>query len=135
MKKVNHIAIAVKDIEKSNDLFSKIFGKSSYKKEVIIKEGIETAFFKIGDAKIELISPTKKDTPVDKFLNKRKEGLHHICFEVDEISEEISRLISEGIRILEPHVRQGAEGRLISFLNPKDTNGVLIELSQRQDCK
>ena len=130
MKKVNHIAIAVKDIEKSNSLFAKIFGKPNYKQEIVEDESVVASFYQIGDMKVELVSPTKENTTVASFIKKKGEGFHHICFEVESVSEEISRLRSEGFRILEPEIRKGAEGKLISFLHPKDTNGFLIELSQ-----
>ena len=130
MKKVNHIAIAVKDIEESNSLFAKIFGKTHFKQEIIENESVITSFYKIGDTKIELVSPTKENTVIADFLKKQSEGLHHICFEVEDILKEISRLRSEGFRILDPEIREGAEGKLISFLHPKDTNGVLIEICQ-----
>ena len=130
MKKINHLGIAVKDIEASNKLFAKIFGKKNYKTELVKSEGVITSFFEIGENKIELVSHTNSDSPIYKFLEKNKEGMHHISFDVDDIYSEMERLKKEGIRLLNESPKKGADNKWICFLHPKDTNGVLIELCQ-----
>ena len=130
MKKIEHIGIAVKDLEASNRLFSKIFGKESYKSELVDSEGVKTSFFKIGGSKIELVSSIQSDSPISRYLEKNREGMHHIAFDVEDIHEEIERIEKEGIRVINKIPKKGADNKLICFLNPKDTNGVLIELCQ-----
>ena len=130
MKKIEHIGIAVSDIEKSNKVFEKIFGKENYKSEKVESEGVVTSFFKIGKNKIELVSATNSDSPIHKYLSKNREGMHHIAFDVEDISSEMQRLKKEGIRLLNDSPKIGADKKLICFLHPKDTNGVLIELCQ-----
>ena len=130
MKKIEHIGIAVTDINKSNALFSKIFGKENYKSEIVESEGVTTSFFQIGESKIELVSATNSESPISKYLQKNREGMHHIAFEVEDIEKEIKRLKKEGIRLLNDTPKKGADNKLICFLHPKDTNGVLIELCQ-----
>ena len=130
MKKIEHIGIAVTDINKSNELFSKIFGKENYKSEIVESEGVTTSFFQIGESKIELVSAKNPDSPISKYLQKNREGMHHIAFEVEDIEKEIERLKKEGIRLINDSPKKGADNKLICFLHPKDTNGVLIELCQ-----
>ena len=130
MKKIEHIGIAVTDINKSNELFSKIFGKKNYKSETVESEGVTTSFFQIGESKIELVSATNSESPISKYLQKNREGMHHISFEVEDIVREMARLKAEGIRLLNDTPKKGADNKLICFLHPKDTNGVLIELCQ-----
>lgn len=130
MKKIEHIGIAVTDINKSNELFSKIFGKENYKSETVESEGVTTSFFQIGESKIELVSATNSESPISKYLQKNREGMHHISFEVEDIVREMARLKAEGIRLLNDTPKKGADNKLICFLHPKDTNGVLIELCQ-----
>ena len=130
MKKIEHIGIAVQDIEASNIVFSKIFGKENYKSEVVESEGVTTSFFQVGESKIELVAATNQDSPIAKYLAKNREGMHHIAFDVADIKAEMKRLESEGIRTLNDQPKQGADNKLICFLHPKDTNGVLIELCQ-----
>ena len=130
MQKIEHIGIAVDDIYKSNALFSKIFGKEKFKSEVVESEGVVTSFFKIGDSKIELVAATNSESPIAKYLVKNRAGMHHIAFDVDDIEKEIMRLKSEGIRLLNEIPKKGADNKLICFVHPKDTNGVLIELCQ-----
>lgn len=132
MKKIDHIGIAVKDLKKSNTIFKKLFGKSNYKQEIVKKEGVVTSFFQIGDATIELLASNEKGSPIDKYLNKKSEGIHHISFEVFDIHAEIERLEHEGFSFVEPKIRIGAGNKLVSFLYPKETNDVLIELSQKK---
>tara|TARA_B100000427_G_scaffold304530_1_gene289859 strand:+ start:1021 stop:1422 length:402 start_codon:yes stop_codon:yes gene_type:complete len=130
MKKIEHIGIAVKDINASNRVFSKIFGKEPYKTEIVDSEGVVTSFFQVGDNKIELIASADEASPISKYLSKSKEGMHHIAFFVTDIEKEMKRLKKTGIRLLNEAPKVGADNKLICFLHPKDTNGVLIELCQ-----
>ncbi|MEC7864212.1 MAG: methylmalonyl-CoA epimerase [Bacteroidota bacterium] len=130
MKKIEHIGIAVQDIEASNKIFAKIFGKDSYKLEKVESEGVITSFFEIGENKIELVASTTEESVISKYLEKWGEGLHHIAFSVEDIEKEMTRLKKEGIRLLNEIPKNGADNQLICFLHPKDTNGVLIELCQ-----
>ena len=130
MQKIEHIGIAVGDIEASNKLFAKIFGKDSYKSEKVTSEGVITSFFQIGESKIELVAATNDKSPISKYLSNNKEGVHHISFAVNDIEKEMKRLKKEGIRLLNEAPKKGADNKLICFLHPKDTNGVLIELCQ-----
>ena len=130
MKKIEHIGIAVQDIEASNIVFSKIFGKENYKSEVVESEGVTTSFFQVGVSKIELVAATNEESPIAKYLAKNREGMHHIAFDVEDIEKEMKRLQNEGIRTLNDKPKKGADNKLICFLHPKDTNGVLIELCQ-----
>lgn len=129
MKKISHIGIAVSDLDYSSKLFSRILQKE-YSLEEVAEEAITTSFFSIGETKIELIAANNETSVISKYLAKHKEGMHHIAIEVDDIQEEISRLKGEGIRVLNENPRKGADNKLISFLHPKDTNGVLFEICQ-----
>ena len=131
MIKIEHIGIAVQDIEVSNKVFSKIFGKKIYKSETVESEGVVTSFFQVGENKLELVSATNSDSPIARYLEKNREGMHHIAFDVEDIENEMERLQNEGIRILNAHPKKGADNKLVCFLHPKDTNGVLIELCQQ----
>ena len=130
MKKIEHIGIAVNDIEASNELFAKIFGKENYKSEVVESEAVVTSFFQIGENKIELVAATNSDSPIYKYLEKNREGMHHLALDVEDIYSEMDRLKREGIRLLNEVPKKGADNKLICFLHPKDTNDVLIELCQ-----
>jgi len=130
MQKIEHIGIAVTDIDASNKVFEKVFGKENYKSEKVESEGVVTSFFQIGENKIELVAATNSDSPISKFLLKNREGMHHIAFAVDNIQAEMERLKNEGITLLNDAPKKGADNKLICFLHPKDTNGVLIELCQ-----
>lgn len=130
MNKIEHIGIAVKDLEKSNGIFASIFGAKQYKIEEVKSEGVKTSFFKVGDNKIELLEATNNDSPIAKFLEKKGEGIHHIAFAVDDILTEVQRLKEEGFTILNETPKKGADNKLVVFLHPKTTNGVLIELCQ-----
>ena len=135
MKKIEHIGIAVKNLEESNMLFSKLFGKPSYKTEVVESEVVKTAFFKFNDNKIELLEATNDDSPIAKFINNKGEGIHHIAFEVENIEAEVKRLTNEGFIVLNKIPKKGADNKLVVFLHPKTTNGVLIELCQEISLK
>lgn len=130
MKKIEHIGIAVKDIEKSNDLFKALFGKRHYKIEDVESEGVKTSFFKCGPNKIELLQATNENSPIAKFIEKKGEGIHHIAFAVNDIEAEIERLKEEGFQMIHNAPKKGADNKLIAFLHPKSTNGVLVELCQ-----
>ncbi|MTE27144.1 methylmalonyl-CoA epimerase [Winogradskyella ouciana] len=130
MKKIEHIGIAVKDIENSNQLFRTLFGKSHYKIEDVESEGVKTSFFKCGPNKIELLQATNEDSPIAKFIEKKGEGIHHIAFAVSDIEKEIERLTKEGFKMIHKAPKKGADNKLIAFLHPKSTNGVLVELCQ-----
>jgi len=130
MRKIEHIGIAVQDIEASNKVFTKIFGKESYKSESVESESVITSFFQVGESKIELVAATNQNSPIAKYLANNREGMHHIAFDVADIKAEMKRLQSEGIRTLNDQPKKGADNKLICFLHPKDTNGVLIELCQ-----
>ena len=130
MKKIEHLGIAVKDIEKSNALFAALFGKEHYKIEEVESEGVKTSFFMCGPNKIELLEATKPDSPIAKYIEKKGEGIHHIAFAVDDIYAEIERLKGEGFIVLNETPKKGADNKIIAFLYPKTTNGVLIELCQ-----
>lgn len=130
MNKIEHIGIAVKDLDTSNKLFSKLLGESHYKIEAVETEGVKTSFFKVGDNKIELLEATNDDSPIAKFIEKRGEGIHHIAFDVDDIEKEMKRLTQEGFTVLNEKPKKGADNKLVAFLHPKGTNGVLIELCQ-----
>ncbi len=128
--KLEHIGIAVKDIEASNDLFKKLFGKRHYKIEEVASEGVKTSFFKTGQSKVELLEATSPDSPIAKFIEKRGEGIHHLAFEVKDIFSEKQRLEGEGFISLNAEPKRGADNKLVCFFHPKSTNGVLIELCQ-----
>ena len=130
IKKIEHVGIAVKDLNKSNPIFEKLLGEGSYKTETVEAEGVKTSFFKLGDQKIELLQATTNNSPVSKFLNKRGEGMHHLALHVEDIHKEIQRLENEGFSFVSKTPTNGADNKMIIFLHPKTTNGVLIELCQ-----
>ena len=130
MRKIEHIGIAVKDIEVSNQLFEKLFGVPAYKQEEVVSEAVKTSFFMNGPNKIELLEATHPDSPIAKFIEKKGEGIHHIAFDVIDIVGEIERLKKEGFIVLNETPKKGADNKLVAFLHPKGTNGVLIELCQ-----
>ncbi|MAR20546.1 MAG: methylmalonyl-CoA epimerase [Flavobacteriales bacterium] len=129
MKKISHIGIAVNDLQKSCELFSKLLNKD-FHSEFVSSESVTTAFFKMGESKIELISSDQDDSAITKYLKKHKEGMHHLAIDVDNIQNEIHRLKKEGFRFLNETPKIGADNKLIVFLHPKDTNGVLVEICQ-----
>ena len=135
MRKIEHIGIAVKDIETSNLLFEKLLGTSSYKQEEVVSEGVKTSFFKNGPNKIELLQAINDESPIAKFIEKKGEGIHHIAFDVEDILLEMKRLQEEGFILLNEVPKKGADNKLVCFLHPKGTNGVLIELCQEIQTK
>ena len=130
IKKIEHIGIAVEDLGKSEELFEKLLGKQPYKKESVKTEGVITSFFKIADQKLELLHATRIDSPIKKFIEKRKEGVHHIALHVDSIEKEVVRLEKLGFEFISPTPKKGADNMMIVFLHPKTTNGVLVELCE-----
>lgn len=131
MLKIEHIGIAVKNLEESNQLFAKLLGKPHYKTETVESEKVSTSFFKTGENKIELLEAQNPDSAIAKFIEKRGQGIHHIAFEVEDIEKETERLKAEGFETTgsgKPF--KGADNKLVIFFHPKTTNGVLIELCQ-----
>jgi methylmalonyl-CoA/ethylmalonyl-CoA epimerase len=128
MRKIEHIGIAVKDIEESNLLFSKLLGTQPYKMEKVESEGVITSFFMVGNVKIELLQSITEDSPIHKHIEKRGEGIHHIAFAVDNMDSEIERLKNEGFELINDEAKDGADGKMIAFLHPSSTNKVLTEI-------
>jgi methylmalonyl-CoA/ethylmalonyl-CoA epimerase len=132
MNKLEHIGIAVKNLEESNKLFAKLLGKPHYKIEEVEREGVRTSFFDVGGIKIELLEATRPDSAIAKFIEKRGEGLHHLAFEADPIRDKMSELKRDGFTLLTDVPKPGADNKEIVFLHPKTTNQVLIELCQEK---
>ena len=130
MNKIEHIGIAVKNLEASNKLFARLLGTNHYKIEEVLSEGVTTSFFKAGLNKIEFLEATNSDSSIAKFIEKKGEGIHHIAFAVTDIYSEITRLKSEGFIVLNDTPKKGADNKLVVFLHPKSSNGVLVELCQ-----
>lgn len=130
MRKIEHIGIAVKSLGQANELFASLFGEEHYKIEAVESEGVSTSFFRLGDTKIELLEATGQESPIARFIEKRGEGIHHIAIAVDDIEEEMHRLQQKGFVLLTEKPKPGADNKLICFLHPKSTHGVLIELCQ-----
>ena len=130
MLKVEHIGIAVRTLAESVPLFEKLLNSQCYKTESVESEKVNTAFFKSGDTKIELLESIEENGVISKFIDKKGEGLHHIAFEVEDIEAEMERLKNEGLILLNDKPKKGADNKLICFLHPKSTNGVLVELCQ-----
>ena len=133
IKKIEHLGIAVKDLNKSNELFKKLLGEQSYKIEAVDSESVTTSFFKVGDQKIELLEASEPNSTIARFIERRGEGMHHLAFHVDNIDEEIERLEKEGFEFVSKTPIKGAVYKLVVFLHPKTTNGVLVELCQEID--
>jgi len=130
MDKIEHIGIAVKDIEVSNVIYAQLLGVSHYKMEDVLAQGVRTSFFKVGPNKIELLEATANDSPIARFIDKKGEGIHHIAFAVNDIRAEMERLKNQGFELLNKEPQQGADNKLIAFVHPKSANGVLVELCQ-----
>tara|TARA_B110000914_G_C15489986_1_gene460071 strand:+ start:762 stop:1166 length:405 start_codon:yes stop_codon:yes gene_type:complete len=130
MKKIEHIGIAVKNLEESNALYEKLLGTESYKQEEVSSENVMTSFFKIGESKIELLQATSEDSAIHKFIEKKGEGFHHIAFSVSNIETEIVRLKEEGFKPLMDKPKKGADNKLVMFFHPKTTGGLLVEICQ-----
>lgn len=130
--KLEHIGIAVKSLGVSDDLFARLLGKKSYKKESVEREGVVTSFYETGESKIELLEASNPESPISKFIDKKGEGIHHLAFGVENILEEIERLKKEGFQFISEEPKEGADNKLVVFLHPKSTNGVLVELCQEK---
>jgi len=130
MKKIEHIGIAVSNLEESNNIYTKILGLEPYKQEVVDSEGVITSFFQTENTKIELLQGLDENNAISKFIKKRGEGIHHIAFEVENIEKEIKRLKKLGFKIINETPKKGADNKLICFIHPKSTHHVLIELCQ-----
>ena len=130
VNKIDHLGIAVKNIEAANTTYEKLLGIKPYKSEAVESEGVTTSFFMLGESKVELLEATKEDSPIAKFIEKKGEGLHHVAFEVDDIVAEMKRLKEDGFQLLNEVPKKGADNKLICFVHPKSCNGVLVELCQ-----
>jgi len=130
--KLEHIGIAVKSLGVSDALFAKLLGKESYKQESVEREGVVTSFYAAGESKIELLEASKEESPIAKFINKKGEGIHHLAFGVENILAEVERLKKEGFQFISEEPKEGADNKLVVFLHPKSTNGVLVELCQEK---
>ncbi|MDQ8052348.1 MAG: methylmalonyl-CoA epimerase [Pedobacter sp.] len=130
MNKIEHIGIAVKNLSNSIDIYQRVLNADCYKTERVASENVNTAFFRTGENKIELLEATSPDSPIAKFLEKKGEGIHHVAFLVDDILEEMERLRNEGFVLLNESPKKGADNKMVCFIHPKETNGVLIELCQ-----
>jgi len=130
MLKLEHLGIAVKDLEAADQCYERLLGKKPYKRELVKGEHVLTSFFQVGESKIELLEATSPDSAIAKFIDKRGEGLHHVAFEVEDIHQELARLKEEGFNVLNEEPKLGADNKLVAFVHPKDLHGVLIELCQ-----
>ncbi|HQX44024.1 MAG: methylmalonyl-CoA epimerase [Saprospiraceae bacterium] len=130
LKKIEHLGIAVKNMSQANDLYARLLGVIPYKEELVESEKVLTSFFKVGESKIELLQGLDEDSPITKFIEKRGEGIHHVAFEVEDIQLEMARLKAEGFTLLNEQPKKGADHKLICFIHPKSTQGVLVELCQ-----
>ncbi len=130
MKKIEHIGIAVKNIDQATKTYEMLLNKKAYKEEEVESEGVKTVFFETGESKIELLGATTDNSPIAKYINKKGEGIHHIAFAVDNINNEIKRLKDIGFQLINNEAKTGADGKIIAFLHPKSNNGVLVELCQ-----
>ena len=128
--KIEHIGIAVKDLEAANELYGSLLGVIPYKQENVPSEGVTTSFFQTGDSKVELLMATDPNSPIAKFIEKRGEGLHHLAFAVEDIDQEVQRLVKAGFQVLNEQPKLGADNKRIVFLHPKGVHGVLVELCQ-----
>ncbi len=130
--KIEHLGIAVNTLSASDDLFSRLLGKKNYKQESVEREGVTTSFYELGESKIELLEARNPESPIAKYLDKKGEGIHHIAFGVEDIDSEIKRLKKEGFQFISEEPKEGADNKIVVFLHPKSTNGVLIELCQEK---
>lgn len=133
MRKIEHLGIAVRDINAAKKTYEALLGKSAYQTEEVESEGVKTVFFKTGESKIELLGATRADSPIAKYLEKRGEGIHHIAFDVEDIEAEIERLKNQGFQLISDKPKTGADNKRIAFLHPKSSHGVLVELCEEVD--
>lgn len=132
MRKIEHIGIAVKDLSKANEVFEKLLGRKNYKVEHVDSEYVRTSFYQIGESKIELLEASNANSAIAKYLEKNREGIHHIAFDVEDIYAEIERLKTEGFIFISDTPKQGADNKLVVFIHPKSANGLLVELCQEK---
>lgn len=132
MKRIEHVGIAVKDLDESVKIYTALLGKEAYKYEEVKSESVKTAFFRVGESKIELLQATDPSSAIAKYLEKNKNGFHHVAFEVEDIEEEISRLVSEGFQMIHNEPKDGADNKRIAFLHPKSSDGLLVEICQEK---
>lgn len=130
MRKIEHIGIAVKDLKSANKVYEALLNTKVYKEEEVKSEGVKTSFLKVGENKIELLEATNSESPIAKYIDKRGEGIHHIAYDVEDIEKEMLRLKKEGFQLLNERPKVGADNKLVCFVHPKSTNGVLVELCQ-----
>ncbi len=130
LKKIEHIGIAVKDLEASNELFHQLLGEPHYKIEEVASEHVNTSFFQVGESKLELLEGTAPESAISKYVEKRGEGMHHIAFEVDDIYAAMQEMANKGFRLLNEEPKRGADNKLVCFIHPKTANGMLVELCQ-----
>jgi len=130
IEKIEHIGIAVKNLDEANKIYEQLLGTPPYKMETVDSEGVNTSFFKTGESKVELLQATKDESAIAKFIAKKGEGIHHIAFAVKDIHKEIKRLKEDGYKIINESPKKGADNKLVCFVHPKNTKGVLIELCQ-----
>ena len=133
IKKLEHVGIAVRNLEESEKIFSKLLGISTVRREDVADQRVRLAFFHVGETSLELTEASSPDSPIAKFIQRRGEGVHHLSLEVDDIREELRRLKAEGFHLIDEEPRLGAGGYWIAFIHPKSTNGVLVELSQEAE--
>ncbi len=133
LRKIEHLGIAVESIEESLKIYEALLGTSCYKIESVESEFVKTAFLQVGESKIELLEATNPDSAIGKFLSKKGKGIHHIAFDVEDIEDEIRRLTAEGFELIHTSPKDGADNKLIAFLHPKSTDGVLVELCQEKN--
>jgi methylmalonyl-CoA/ethylmalonyl-CoA epimerase len=132
MKKIEHIGIAVQNLEEAEQRFAKLLNTLSYKRETVESEGVITSFFKVGDSKIELLAATNPNSPIQKFIDKKGEGIHHIAFEVADIEQQIKTLKASGFTFINEQAKDGADNKKIAFIHPKSTGGILVEICQEK---
>ncbi|MGB0914498.1 MAG: methylmalonyl-CoA epimerase [Crocinitomicaceae bacterium] len=132
VKRIEHLGIAVDNIEESIKVYETLLSSPCYKEEIVESEGVRTAFIMVGDSKIELLEATNEDSAIAKFLTKNRGGFHHVAFEVDDIDSELKRLKSEGFQLIHETPKSGADNKRIAFLHPKSTKGMLVELCQEK---
>lgn len=130
MEKLEHIGIAVKNLDEANALFARLLGRKHYKIEEVASEGVRTSFFELGGVKIELLEATRSDSPIAKFIEKKGEGIHHLAFEVQQIDQSLQQYRESGFELINQSPKDGADNKRIAFLHPKSTQGVLVELCQ-----
>lgn len=132
MNKIEHIGIAVRNLDEAIKTYTELLGTECYKMEAVESEGVKTAFFQVGESKIELLEASNENSPIAKFIEKKGEGIHHIAFDVTDIQQSMKELASKGFQLLNEQPKNGADNKLVAFIHPKSSNGVLVELCQEK---